>query len=90
MEWKELTTTSKNILERCWGLYDDNPRSVRVSIGETFKTWDKEYTFTESNYEEIVKYVKGRKDIIIGRNGDQIVVTGMGQFGVLSLNNSKN
>ena len=55
MEWKDLSTTSANVLERCWGLYDDNPRSVHISIGETFKVWDKEYIFKEENYKEIKK-----------------------------------
>jgi len=81
MEWKDLSTTSANVLERCWGLYNDNPRSVRISIGEKFKVWDKEYIFTEENYNEIIEYVKDRKEIVVGRSGDKIVATGIGQFG---------
>jgi len=81
MEWKDLSTTSANVLERCWGLYDDNPRSVYISIGEKFKVWDKEYIFTEENYNEIIEYVKDKKEIAVSRSGDKIIATGVGQFG---------
>ena len=81
MEWRELSTTSKNVLEQCWGLRDDNPRSVRISIGEIFKVLDKEYIFTEENYNEIVKYVEDKHEVIINRTEDQVVATGIGQFG---------
>jgi len=81
MEWKDLSTTSANVLERCWGLYDDNPRSVHISIGETFKVWDKEYIFKEENYKEIIEYIKDKEEIVISRSGIQIVATGVGQFG---------
>lgn len=81
MEWKDLSTTSANVLERCWGLYDDNPRTVKISINEKFKVWDEEYVFTEENYDEIVKYVGNRKAIKLERIGDQIIVSGVGQFG---------
>jgi hypothetical protein len=81
MEWKDLSTTSANVLERCWGLYDDDPRSVHISIGEKFKVWENEYTFTEENYNEIIEYVKDKKEIEVSRSGIQVVITGIGQFG---------
>jgi len=76
MEWKDLSDTAGCVLERCWGLHDDNPRTRRISIGEKFKVWDKEYTFTEKNYEEIVRYGKSSGSITVNRYGDMIVVTG--------------
>lgn len=81
MEWKDLTTTSKNILEQCWEFNNDNPRSVKISIGEKFKVSDNEYVFTESNYDEIMRYTESNKYISVKRTENDIVATGIGQFG---------
>ena len=81
MEWRDLTTTSKNVLEQCWEFRNDNPRSVSISIGEKFKVHDNEYVFTEDNYKEIIEYLENTKYISVKRSGDYIVYTGIGQFG---------
>ena len=84
MEWKDLSDTTACVLERLWGLYDDKPRTRRISIGETFKVWEKEYTFTEENYAEMIKYIEDRKDIRIKRIDDLIIVSGVGLFGSMN------
>lgn len=76
MEWKDLSNTTACILEKCWGIYDDEPRTREISIGETFKVWNKEYIFSEENYNEIVEYAKSTNEYIVYRFEDRIIVTG--------------
>jgi hypothetical protein len=76
MEWKDLSDTTACVLERCWGIYDDNPRTKVISIGETFKVWNKEYTFTEANYNEMIKYAELTSEYVVYRVGDKISIRG--------------
>jgi hypothetical protein len=68
MEWKDLTKESKNILELCWGLYDDNPRKHIATTSSKIIEEIKQYhqTHTEFDYEV---------------DGDKITVWGNCQFG---------
>jgi len=56
MKWKDLSITSKCILEQCWNAYTDKPQEFAMMIDENFKSVDDIYYFSEEVYNEIVKY----------------------------------
>jgi len=68
MKWRDLSITSKSILEHCWDIYTDKPQEFTLVIGEEFKSLDNYYCFTEEIYNEIVKYHKEKEQegMIVG------------------------
>lgn len=74
MEWKDLSIASKWVLERCWGLRDDNPRSFSVSIGGKFRDGS---LVTEDTYKEILEYNKFDTHFDVERTGNVITVRGI-------------
>ena len=77
MEWKELDLTTKNVLERCWGLYDDHPRSFSVEIGMNLY----EQPVTWETYEQITKYQEHFPHFEVKLEGERITVSGKDHFG---------
>ena len=64
MKWRDLSITSKCIIEQCWDVYTDKPQEFTMKIDKNFKIWVginegyNYYRFTEEVYNEIVKYHK--------------------------------
>lgn len=77
MEWEDLSDVSGNILERCWGLRTDNPRSFSVKFGQLLY---KEPVKVE-HYHEILEYQKTNPHFNVQLLEDGIFVEGNCQFG---------
>lgn len=54
MKWKDLTLSSKCVLERCWGLTHDKPMSFSVEIGKVLSG-------NEVTYQTLVEIMEYRK-----------------------------
>jgi len=67
MKWRDLSITSKCIIEQCWDIYTDKPQEFTMKIDKNFKIWVginegyNYYRFTEEVYNEIVKYHKEKE-----------------------------
>lgn len=81
MEWKDLSIESKCVLERCWGFYDDMPRSFSVTLDESFRVVNEMLTATEETYKEILKYQKYDKHFDVERFGNVVTVRGNCDYG---------
>jgi hypothetical protein len=77
MEWKDLSGASKCVLERCWGITDDNPRCYSVPLGKVLYG----YKVTIETFLEIMKYQKFFPYFNAKLENDAITVSGIGQFG---------
>lgn len=81
MKWAELSDSAGLVLEQCWSLRTDNPRTVTVRIGDMLHGGN---VFTEEVYQEILKYkveqeVEGTwdADFLVSRDGDTVRVEGL-------------
>ncbi len=86
MEWKDLRPEVKSTLELCWGLYDDNPRSITRTIGEEFEVRVPigypalRYAFTEESYQQTLEFQKSDPCFDIKREGNLVTYTGRGKL----------
>jgi hypothetical protein len=77
MKWSDLSPATKNVLERCWGLHSDEPRSFTVTIGETLYG----HEVTMDTYKEIVQYQQHFPYFNVKLKGQQIRVQGTCTYG---------
>jgi hypothetical protein len=91
MEWRDLCIEVKSTLELCWGLYDDNPRSITREIGKEFTVYlgvshiphSVTHLFTEDSYQQILEYQKSDPCFDVKREGNLVTCTGKGGLGEL-------
>jgi hypothetical protein len=76
MEWTDLTNVSKNIIEQCWGLYSDDPRSFSVKFGQ--KLYKEPVTM--EHYQEVANYQKEHPRFDVKLLEDGIYVRGNCRF----------
>jgi hypothetical protein len=76
VEWKDLTMAARCVLERCWGLHNDDPQTYSVPLGTTlFK-----HKVTLDTFIEIMKYQKHFPYFNAKLEQDTITVSGIGQY----------
>lgn len=77
MEWKDVLLSTRNVLEMCLGIYNDQPRTFTTTIGEEVSG----ELVTEQTYTEILSYREGFPHFEVKRNGEKITVFGTCEFG---------
>lgn len=77
MQWGDLMGSTKNVLERCWGLHHDNPTEFFVEIG--VRLYGKEVT--KDTYREIIEYQKHFPYFDVKLKDNVIYVKGNCKFG---------
>ncbi|MCD7911001.1 hypothetical protein KC480_05615 [Bacillus velezensis] len=77
MEWKELSRSAANVIERCWSIHHDNPLQFSTRIGDYVTGAN----ITEGTFKDILNYQKVFPYFDVLRNGDFIIVKGSCQYG---------
>lgn len=77
MEWKDISKSAGNVLERCWSIHHDRPLSFSAKIGGHVHG----QLITEDTYKEILKYHKDNPEFDVSREGDIIKVKGNCDYG---------
>ena len=77
MEWNDLSLVSKNILEQCWGLFDDKPKTFTVEFGKLLY----KHPVERKHYDEISSYIVNNSHVHAELLDDGIMVKGLCDFG---------